>query len=184
MNSDPVRYNRIFNIDFDKLTLLLTPIFWRKITFVSYVRALVDPVHILYNDFLVFRRKSIYKIVHNGQVGLLEKVLNDAFDPADPSLDAADTRRIYITDSLIKDPTYIYTTAEARPVYIFPAAADRPVYLYPFSVFDDTGFDFYVIFPLALRPMNPFDIMNLENRIKALVNYYKLASKRYKILWI
>jgi len=101
---------------------------------------------------------------------LLEKVLNDAFD--------VEERRIYITDSIINDPTYLYSIPEARPVFLGTA------YLYDFRVFDETEIDFYVVFPLALKPVSPFDLLNFENRIKALINYYKLASKRYKIIWI
>lgn len=165
-----MNYNNIFNVDFRKLSLLLTPIFWRKAAFVAYIYCLVEPVKVLHDEFKIFRKKSIYKIVHNGQVMLFEKVLNDAYD--DPQ------RRIYITDSIINDPLYIYSIPEQRPVYLGTG------YLYDFSVFNDVGVDFYVVFPIALKPVSPFDILNFENRIKALINYYKLASKRYKIIWI
>ncbi len=165
-----MNYNKIFNVDFRKLSLLLTPIFWRKITFVNWVYCLVEPIVILKEDFRKFRGKSIYKIVHNGQVMLLEKVLNDAFDIED--------RRIYITDSLINDSIYIYSIPEQKPVYL------GTQYLYTFDAFEEIEFDFYIIMPLALKPVSSFDLTNYENQIKGLVNYYKLASKRYKILWI
>ncbi|QHB38506.1 hypothetical protein lotta81_gp048 [Flavobacterium phage vB_FspM_lotta8-1] len=165
-----MNYSKVFNIDFQKLSLLLTPIFWRKLAFVSYVYCFIEPLNVLHNEFKIFRKKSIYKIVHNGQVMLLEKVLNDAYDPEE--------RRIYITDSIINDPLHIYTEIEARPVYL------DTQYLYTFEVFNETEIDFYVVFPIELKPISPFDLLNFENIIKALINYYKLASKRYKILWI
>lgn len=165
-----MNYNKIFNVDFRKLAVLLTPIFWRKAGFIAFVHSFIEPTKVLNDEFKNFRKKSIYKIVHNGQVMLLEKVLNDTFDN--------EQRRIYITDSLSVDPLYIYTAPEDRPVYL------GSEYLYRFSEFTDGGIDFYVIFPLEMKPVIAFDLLNFENRIKALINYYKLASKRYKILWI
>ena len=165
-----MNYNRIFNVNFSKLAVLLTPIFWRKAIFMNFIYCFIEPIKVIHNEFKVFRKNSIYKIVHNGQVMILEKVLNDAFDNT--------LRRIYITDSLIKDPLYIYSTPEQKPVYL------GSEFLYDFSVFNDIGTDFNVIFPISLKPVTAFDLLNSENRIKALINYYKLASKRYKIQWI
>lgn len=162
-------YNKILNVDFRKLSILLTPIFWRKSIFVGFIYCLVEPQRRLNEDFKKFREKSIYKIVHNGQVILLEKALNDTFDK--------ELRRIYITDSSQSDPVYLYSTAEQKPVYL------GTQYLYDFSSFNQSEFEFIVNFPLELKPVNPFDLLNFENRIKALVNYYKLASKRYVIKW-
>lgn len=136
----------------------------------NFIYCFIEPIKVIHNEFKVFRKNSIYKIVHNGQVMILEKVLNDAFDNT--------LRRIYITDSLIKDPLYIYSTPEQKPVYL------GSEFLYDFSVFNDIGTDFNVIFPISLKPVTAFDLLNSENRIKALINYYKLASKRYKIQWI
>ena len=164
-----MNFNRIYNVDFNRLVLLLTPVFWRKRKFIDFLSALIAPVINLKFDFDIFRRQSIYKVVHNGQVGLLEKVLNDAFD--------VEQRRIYIIDSVDVDPLYIYTNPEARPVYI------GTQYVYDNSSFNDADFDFLVIVPISLKPSAPLDITNFENKMKALVNYYKLASKRYKIVY-
>lgn len=163
-------YNKILNVDFRKLSMLLTPIFWRKNAFIGFIYCLVEPAKRLNEDFKKFRQKSIYKIVHNGQVILLEKVLNDAYD--------AEFRRIYITDSAQNDPVYLYSMPENKPVYL------GTQYLYDFSVFQSAEFEFVLNFPLEMKPVNPFDLLNFENRIKALTKYYKLASKRYIIKWM
>lgn len=163
-------YNKILNVDFRKLSVLLTPIFWRKRAFVEYIYCFIEPIKVLNDEFKKFRTNSIYKIVHNGQVMILEKVLNDAFDQ--------ELRRIYITDSVQNDPLYLYSIPENKPVYL------GTQYLYDFSSFENTNYEFIVNFPIAIKPVNPFDLLNFENRIKALVNYYKLASKRYIIKWI
>lgn len=165
-----MNYNKLFNISFEKLALLLTPVFWRKITFVDWLYCLIEPVRILFGEFLTFRKKAIYDIVHTGQVILLEKVLNDAYDPNE--------RRIYITDSLQYDPTYIYRQIEEKLVYL-----NNPVYLYTFDSFKAADVDFLVIFPKEIKPVSPIELSNLENRAKAKINSYKLASKTYAIKW-
>ena len=165
-----MNYNRIFNIDFRKLALLLTPIFWRFTRFVEFIYTFIEPIVLLHKDFLIFRDKEIYKVVHNGQVITLEKVMNDAFDP--------EQRRIFISEEAIFDPLYIYTTAENKPLFL------GTEFLYSAPTNNAINTDFIINFPIGLKPNNPIALLNFENRIKALTNYYKLASKRYKILWI
>jgi hypothetical protein len=165
-----VDYKKPLTVDIQKLALLLTPVFWRRTTFIEFIYCLVDPIKKLNSEFISFREKSIYKIVHNGQVILLEKVLNDAFDKFD--------RRIYITDSVQNEPLYLHSTQEQRPVYIGEKT------LFNFGSFDAANYEFIVIMPVELKPVFLFDLLNFENRIKTSVNYYKLASKRYVIQWI
>lgn len=165
-----MNYNKIFNIDFRKLALLLTPIFWRFTIMADWIYTFIEPISTIHVDFMKFREKQIYKVVHNGQVILLEKVLNDAFDDA--------SRRIFISELPVFDPLYIYTTAENKPVFL------GLQYLYPTQAPEIIDVDFILNFPIAIKPNNPTALINFENRIKALTNYYKLASKRFKILWI
>lgn len=165
-----MNFSQIIKIEFKKLAVLTTFVEWRKSKFMSFVWSLIAPVEDANRRFLKFRTKSIYKVVHNGTVILLTKVMNDLFDPEE--------RRIYITDSLSITPLRIYTKAETRPLYI------GKKYIRQQFEQGDLGTDFYVIFPLALKPAVEVDIYNLENRIKSELNYYKLATKKYKILWI
>lgn len=152
------------------MALLLTPIFWRFAVFIDWIYTFIEPISKLHFDFLKFREKQVYKVVHNGQVIVLEKVLNDAFDEAN--------RRIFISELPVFDPLYLYTTAENKPVNI------GVQYLYPRQAPEVIDVDFILNFPLALKPNNSIALINFENRIKALTNYYKLASKRFKIQWI
>ena len=148
----------------------MTPIFWRVTKFVDFIYIFIEPVVVLHNDFLIFRNKEIYKVVHNGQVITLEKVLNDAFDPQQ--------RQIFISEEMIFDPLYIYTKAENKPVFL------GSEYIYTTQKSNAISTDFIINFPVNLKPNNSLALLNFENRIKALTNYYKLASKRYIILWI
>jgi hypothetical protein len=165
-----VNYNRIFKIDFQKLALLMTPIFWRKSVFIDYINLFVEPLAVVHADFLRFREKEKYKVIHTGQVLLLEKVLNDSFDKSD--------RRIFISEEAIFDPLFIYSTIENKPVFL------GTEYVNEKQAENVIEVDFIINFPIALKPNNSIALINFENRIKAETNYYKLASKRFKILWI
>lgn len=154
---------KIYNIDYSKLTTWLVPTFLRKQKTLAFVRVLIEPVIKLYNDLIAFRNDVVYKINHNGQVVYLQKVLNDRFDPSE--------RRIYITDGNINEPTYIYTYLENKPIFL----GKRHIYSREELKFRDV--DFVVVFPSNFLLKGEVLI-----RIKALVNYYKLASKTYEII--
>ena len=167
-------YSNIYNIDFRALAEKLTPPFLRGIRFIDWLETLFNPLEQVNFNFKQFRKDSIYKVVNNCQVVYLEKVLNNAFDVSD--------RRIYIVDSLFLDPLSVYPVASDRPVYIYDA--NNPVYINDDSVFEVSEFDFIVVMPLELKPANGYDLTNILIQIRSLVNYYKLASKRFTIIWI
>ena len=169
-HSFPVDYRKIFDVDFKKLASLLTPVDFRKLNFMQFVWSMIAPLTELKRDFDKYRKKSLYRITHNGQVILLTKVLNDSFDPEE--------RRIYLADSFSRDPLYIYTKNEARPVYL------GEKYIYKKTEFGGIDVDFYAIFPLSMKPAQEADITDFENLIKGQINTYKQPEKRYKILWI
>lgn len=153
---------RLFEIDINRLVVLLIPTFLRnKINF-AFVRAMVQPVYSLMSRFEANRQANIYNIGHNGQVCYLRAVLNDAFD--------MELRRIRLEDSARYDWTFVY-----------PEAADQPLWLETVLIASeaftgDEGTDFTVICPGDLsRAIVP--------QMISLLNYYKLAGKRYSIIF-
>ncbi len=147
------------NIDIKKLVVLLLPTFLRHRKIVAWLHSLVTPLSVLHNDFMRVREKHLYELNHNGQVCYLRKVLNDEFDP--------NQRRIIIRDGNKYNRQYIYTRGENKPKYL------GTMYLRPPSDYEDTGVDFIVEVPKETYN---------ELEMKALIDYYKLASKRYKIV--
>lgn len=171
-----MNYSNIYNIDFRKLANMLTPPFLRKLTHIDWLETLFKPLEEVNFKFKIFRKESIYKVTHNGQVVYLQKVLNDAFDN--------EFRRIYIVDSFAIEPLWVYPEANQRDIYIGEVGDSETVYVYDESIFDDSDVDFIVVMPIELMPATDYDLNIVEIQIKSLVNYYKLASKRYKIIWI
>lgn len=172
-----MNFSNLYNIDFPKLANLLTPPFLRKEKLIDWLIALLKPLGEVNVRFNSFRKKSIYQVTHNGQVYSLQAVLNDAYDD--------ELRRIRIVDSIDIDPLYIYPENDNRPVYIYPEGQDpNQVYIYDDSVFEDIDTDFIVLIPVEYRPADAQELNILLIQIRSLINYYKLASKRYIIEWI
>ena len=117
------------------------------------------PLNKLLDDFKVHRERDLYNLAHNSQVCYLRKALNDEFDPQ--------LRRIKIEDGRQKQRLYIYPRSANKPLYL------GKVFLYQRGAYIDGGVDFVVVLPLGLE----YDRYKLE----ALVNFYKLAGKRWTI---
>lgn len=151
----------VFNVDYDRLVILTIPTDLRRLKFSLWVKCLVIPVKMIYSVFMNNRASNLYNLTHNSQVCYLRKVLNDSFDPV--------LRRITIAEGSRFERKYIYTNAENQPKYL------GKIFLRQFSDYADTGFDFRVLVP------DGFDLSLVIHQMKAIIDYYKLASKRYKI---
>lgn len=148
-----------YNLEINKLIELLTPTFLRKEKHLAWLRSLHFPLQKVLDDFLFERKQNLYNRSHNGQVCYLRKVLNDKFDISE--------RRIKITDGNRFKRRYIYTRGEKKPLYL------GKIYLYDRADYADAGVDFIVLVPKGLN-YSSFEM-------KSLIDFYRLASKRYKI---
>lgn len=161
---------KIFDINFNRWAILLLPTELREPKMIAWVKVLVSPIVSLHYKFIQNRNKDLYRLSHNGQVCYLRKALNDAFDSTQ--------RRIKITDGNRYAPQYIYTDGERKPKFL------GTMYLRDNLVYDDTGVDFLVLLPLDVWNSYKTEIGIGQYRfydIEALVDFYRLASKRYKI---
>ena len=153
---------RIFEIDINRLVMLLIPTFLRKRVVFAFARAMVQPVYSLMSRFEANREANLYNMHHNGQICYLRAVLNDAFD--------MEQRRIRIDDSERYDWTFVYPEATDRPLWL------ETVLIASEAFTADEGTDFTVTVPDDLsRAIIP--------QMISLVNYYKLAGKRYSIVF-
>lgn len=159
-----------YNINFASLARALLPSVMRTaVKMASILRAIVKPLQTLNNRFNLLRTQTDYQVLFDSRVIYMEKLLNDFFDTS--------LRRIYIGDgSLIPRPEFIYNVVENRPpVFIYnEAEAQPPVYLRNRAE-SISAIDFIVYVPLAiLTPEN-------AQQIRAWVNRYRLAGKRFSI---
>lgn len=157
-----------FEVDYNKLGILLLPTFLRKPRLVGYLQSLLVPLITIHDLWKEKRIDDWYTLNHTGQVCYLRKVLNDRLDP-----DPIDGRRIYIGEGTLVDRQYIYTHAETlldekKKVFL------GKMFIYRRNEYRDTGVDFVVYVPQ--------EIINTESdRLNSLIRFYKLAGKRYQI---
>jgi hypothetical protein len=149
----------MYNLNIDKLLILLTPTFLRKPKLVAWLRMLATPLLKVLYEFQRARQADLYNLAHNSQVCYLRKALNDEFDD--------EQRRIRIEDGKQKQRLYIYPRSANKPLYL------GKLFLYQRGDYIDGGVDFIVVLPKDLT----YDKYKLE----ALVNFYKLAGKRWQI---
>jgi hypothetical protein len=165
-----------YNLNIKKLAVLLLPTFLRLRAHIFWLFSLVKPLEQIFDLWTNFRSENIYKLSHNSQICYLRKALNDRFDPELRRIEIADGNRyehVYIfTDAEQQEPLWLWTDEEIADENISEA---QPVYLYLDSDYSDTGVDFLVLVPAELLDENNFEM-------NALINYYKLASKRHKIV--
>ena len=156
---------KLSETNFPKLAAMLLPTFMRSATIVELFKILSIPFTALQVDFFANRTKNLYNLKHNGQVCHLRAVLNDAFN-----LTLAD-KHFLIVDA--EDTgVWEYAFPEAQ-IYKQLIIKNAPNYTKIYSEERMTKFaDFKVKIPVELTGE---DNMNV---IRALVNQYKLISKK------
>lgn len=157
-----------FNIDYEFLVKQLLPVRLRQPKLTAWLNSMISPVKWLHARFLEKREQDQYFLVHNSQVVFLEAVLNDTFDPVG--------RGIAITDGTYLDPIYTFTVPESNPIWLATGTEvggtlyTAPQVLYTNGETSTEGNAFIINVPLAVT----FD----EERMRAVVNRYRLAGKR------
>ena len=126
----------------------------------AFLKALLAPLVLLYDDWFRMRNDHLYKLEHNSQICYFEKSLNDHFDN--------ELRRIYIGNGNSFDPDYIYTPAEQLPRFL------GTIFLYSSDDYADTGVDYIVYVPGEI-------IIDSIYALEAHINFYNEGVKRYKI---
>jgi hypothetical protein len=150
-----------YKIDFDKLILLLLPTFLRNSIMFSYIKVLISPIANLHYRWGQMRTENVIMLAYNSQKCYLRKALNDKFDN--------DLRRITISDTAQLDQDYLFTRGEYLDVYLGVMHLEL---------------DFnYVAGQVDFLINVPGEILDeRENEITALVNFYALAGKSYKLI--
>ena len=151
-----------YKISFDKLVVQLLPTFLRKPRMIAFISLFSTELTKLHNNWLIKKTQDETWLNHNSQVCFLRKILNDEFDDLE--------RRIKITDGQLYERKYIYTLGEKKPKYL------GKLFIRQTADYADTGIDFFVVVP------NDINIEQNKYKLEALINRYKLASKRYKII--
>jgi hypothetical protein len=161
--------DKIFEINYKRLALLLLPTFLRQDVLAAFLRAMITPNETLYNLFINNRKSNIYQLRMNGQVCYLRKVLNDAFPSANNAIQIDNSKSVggwqYAWDRDY-DPylRYLLITDEGT---VF---RDKSAILQSVN-------GFIVSVPRALYNVNN------DAKLRSLLNAYKLLGKSYTIIY-
>ena len=162
----------IYSVDWNLFPQLFVP-GAKKPKQAAVFRIFLSKIKELHTDFLLYRNESIYKVRHNASVGLLEKMLNDKFDP--------NQRRIYINNVQRAEDLRVYSFPEEKEIGV---RTDQAIGIRTGNNFNPDSPDFNVFIPLDIQPVQQIEIDGLIIRIKAQLDYYKLYAKKYELVWI
>ncbi len=159
---------RLYQINYKKLVALLLPTVLRKSLIVVLLQCATTGVRMRHSDFTKERDKHLYRIRHTGQVCYLRAVLNDAFPDR--------TCDFQIEDSP-STSEWVYAMSEIEFPYdqlkvTSEESEDRlQVWSEDYILIETTPF-------CVKCPPEVFSNVDYMNRVRHLVNMYKLLSKR------
>ncbi|MCE9539757.1 MAG: hypothetical protein K8R85_11135 [Bacteroidetes bacterium] len=191
-------------INWDKIIKENLPVFFHKLFRLAWITALIKPFKIMHAEFLQLRDDYMYKVRYNSQVIYLERILNDKFDPTNRAIYITDLSQVneeYLYQKIESKPAnYLYSKWKIGNPYLIGeyAVDENNVYvaltnnaglqpslnpgdwafykinkfLYLKSEHNSSG-GFIVNVPIAL-------IYN-DSMMRAIINYYRFASKQYVI---
>ena len=153
---------KLLAIDFKKLADMVLPTFLRPDINVLFIKTFMPAITNLQDRFFTVREANLYRLNHNGQVCYLRKVLNDAFSSRNKDFIILDYipngKWVYAYDDALRDTQLMITDLPETLIYSDEVIGDYA--------------NFIVKIPMNLKSDD-----NL-NRIKSLVNSYKLLSKK------
>lgn len=151
-----------YDINYNRLALAIVPLKLRQSLLMNFLYVLLTGVRKASSVFSTYRENTDYRLTHNGQVCYLRDVLNDRFDWSE--------RRITIEDVAEGEGAILYRRELSRFLM-------TPVIINKRAFTGSDAVDFAVVVPVALR--GAF----VEEQMRALIDTYKLASKRYTIIY-
>lgn len=152
--------------DFKRLAVLLTPVRLRRGVMTALMSAFALPFSKIKRSLCAYADGKNKELEITGQTCKLQKLLNDTFD--------VEERRIRIVDSTLVDIPMVYVYPRGSGNVLFAGGKDSPVFVQLSANTATVATDFYVEVP---KDLGLYD----NPQLKALVNTYKLAAKRWLI---
>lgn len=194
-----------YEINWNKIIQENLPIFLQTIFRIKWILALIKPFKMIYSEFNSVMLEYIYKVRFTGQICYLETILNERFDPTGNGIyitnGNSNQQRYLYYRSESKPPDYIYFRHSLSQAYLTDDYAIDGAFVYK-ALSNNTGkkpslypaywqyykevefiyyrsefsiqYDFIVNVPITIL----FD----NKAMRALIDFYRLAGKRYKII--
>lgn len=196
----------MFNLNINWLKIIKenVPFFLRTPVRMDWILSMISAINQIYQEFIIQQKVYVYKIRFNGQVIYLEKILNDKFDPVGTGIyiiDGNTNVATYLYRRIeLKPPLYLYKrwkstisynadefAVEGNKVYkALSNNTNKKPSLYPsyWAYYKQVPFikrrtEFYMEYSFIVKV--PHTLSFDQNAMKAIIDYYRLAGKRYKI---
>ncbi|MCD8080182.1 MAG: hypothetical protein LUF04_07165 [Bacteroides sp.] len=157
-----------YDVNYKKLALLLLPTFLRKPVIAALAYAATAALNRIHTRFDTLRKDSDFRLLYNGQVCYLRAVLNQYFDPIQ--------RRITITENAdAVNNSQVFMRGLDQSQFLPTREQNKPLVINRKGLSGVNSYDFWINLPHELR-----DEIQPE-RLKAVTDTYRLASKRYEI---
>lgn len=137
---------------------------------IAFVTVLLSPVDFLRIEFLKFINEMNYRSILSGQVTVLQMHLNNTFDFSRRGIEILNSDNISVFiwfKNESQESDFVKSKNETNNHLILRFKSEA------LTVSDQSDFVVRV----------PGDLAYLEQRIKAVIEQYKLAGKRYKIIY-
>lgn len=133
----------------------------------DFLASLVKPLQTNTDLLKTFETQTTKVAKWNGRKIVLQAALNDLFGITAPPFIYIEWNRDIVTN------TYFYESSELSPVYFSEASENDPVYFSESSEPPLIDYDFIVWIPAGIWTTE------VERRIKAYTNLYKLAGPKF-----
>ncbi len=162
----------MYNVDFKTFIQILIPNLIRKTKLIALLTVLFYPFVVIFDKFKAVREFVLLQINCTGQVIYLERLLNIIFG------DGVNT--ITITDGSFTIPFFLANKEESYVVYFHnKEELYQPVYLQNKEEYS-SDVDFIINIPT--ERYNYLLTHDLLERLKAIVNRYKIEGKTFLII--
>lgn len=181
-----------YDIDFRRLTIMMLPFALRQPRMMAFVYQLTAPVRSVYARFMAFRTEKEYRMAHNGQVCLLEKVLNEklcgSYDPDVALITVEDVTEFahmlapYDTE-IAEHQDYIpysnlgISTVDESNAMLYDMGSERSG-----NAMFEVHLDSVLAPGSAGAARTAYTANGGEPMLRKLLEVYKLAGKRYEII--
>jgi hypothetical protein len=135
----------------------------------DFLSSLVKPLQTNTDSLDDFETEYKKRAKFNGQKIVLQAALNNIFGVLSAPF------IIIETNPDIGFNTYFYESSELSPLYFYESSETDPVYFFESSELNTEDFDFKVLIPSGIHTAE------LERRVRAETNLYKLAGTRFII---
>ena len=158
------------------------PVEVRRPTMAKWMQALLKPLKELHSYFETYRLATLKKMRYNGQVIVLENVLNDLYDPL--------LRRFRISTTYdVLNPLYVYRQNETSNTNPAPYLRTEQAYVQDTAhvltrIYLHTTNELGVLYDFIVLAPDSFIAVSDITKMKATVNLHRLAGKKPKYQYI